>query len=120
MGLDFRRNTRYRQLRWGGAFTGFVVGEIILFYDLSRTRLREMKRTLPLLICLAHLFIPIAVTSQKPLSESSRKQKNDSPAVNALWITVVPAFKDFGSDKRPQSSYFDLQSDGRFVFAEGD
>jgi hypothetical protein len=79
-----------------------------------------MKRTLPLLICLAHFFTPIAVISQPPVSESSRKQKGDSPAVDALWITVVPAFKDFGSDKRPPSSYFDLQSDGRFVFAEGD
>jgi len=85
-----------------------------------RTRLREMKRTLPLLICLAHLFMPIAVMSQRPLSESSRKQKNDSRAVDALWINVVPAFKDFGSDKHPPFSYFDLQSDGRFVFAEGD
>jgi hypothetical protein len=72
-----------------------------------------MKRTLPLLICLAHLFMPFAVVSQERLSESSGK-------VDALWISVLPAFKDFGSDKRPQSSYFDLQSDGRFLFAEGD
>jgi len=79
-----------------------------------------MKRTLPLLICLAQLFMPIAVISQEPLSKSSHKQKNDPPAVDALWINVIPAFKDFGSDKRHQFFYFDLQSDGRFVFAEGD
>src|SRR5215211_2424035 len=77
-----------------------------------------MKRTLPLLICLAQLFIPITAIGQGYLSESSRKQKNDSPAVDALWINLLSNLRDPG--KQPRASYFDLQSDGRFVFAEGD
>jgi len=79
-----------------------------------------MKRSLPLLICLAHLFIPIAVISQEPLSESSRKQRKESPVIDALWINILPSRRDFIPGKYPQASYFDLQSDGRFVFAEGD
>ena len=34
MRFDFRRNTRYRTLRWAGVFTGLVVGQAMLFYKL--------------------------------------------------------------------------------------
>ena len=34
MRFDFRRNTRYRTLRWLGVFTGLVVGQFMLFYKL--------------------------------------------------------------------------------------
>ena len=79
-----------------------------------------MRRFLPLLFCLAHLFMPIVVTSQKPLSESSRQQKKQSPVIDALWINILPFRGDFIPGKYPKATYFDLQSDGRFVFAEGD
>lgn len=79
-----------------------------------------MKKTLPLLICLVHLLIPIAVMSQQPSSDSSRKQKTNSRAVDALWISILPSKIDFPPGKYPQSIYFDVQSDGRFVVAEGD
>ena len=57
--------------------------------------------------------------SQQPVSESSRKQQKDSRVVDALWINIK-ASENSPLGKFPQAYYFDLQSDGRFVFAEGD
>ena len=88
--------------------------------DCMRPALHHMKRTLPLLICLAHLLIPTLAISQQPASRSSVKQQTDSSAVDALWISIMPSRRDFRPGKRPKDVYFDLQSDGKFVFAEGD
>ena len=74
-----------------------------------------MKRSLLLLICLAHLFTPIGVVTQERLFESSGEQKKESAVVDAFWINILPI-----RSEHQKPSYFDLQSDGRFVFAEGD
>lgn len=79
-----------------------------------------MTMTLPLIICLACLLIPTAAISQQPLSESTREQKKDFRSVDALWINILPSRIEFSAGKHPQVSYFDLQSDGRFIFAAGD
>ena len=80
----------------------------------------KLTKTLSIAVCLLHLFIPIAVISHERSSESSRKQKQQSPVVDALWINIIPSRMNFPPGKYPKASYFDVQSDGRFVFAEGD
>jgi len=58
--------------------------------------------------------------SQEPLYESTREQKEESLPVDALWLNILASKRNFIPGKYPQSSYFDVQSNGRFVFAEGD
>src|SRR6185503_7131560 len=69
-----------------------------------------MKRILPLLVCLGHLLIPAPVISQQIPTAVRDKP---SSVIDALWISILPTRGQF-------RSYFDLQSDGRFIFAEGD
>src|SRR5687768_4825567 len=80
----------------------------------------KLKQTLSLVVSLGYLFIPIAGISHERLSESSRQQKQESVVVDALWINIIPSRMNFPPGKYPKVSYFDLQSNGRFVFAEGD
>src|SRR5688572_6222511 len=79
-----------------------------------------MKRTLRLGMCLVQLFLPTPLFSQQPLSVSSRKQTKSSPAVDALWINVLPSLRHLAHGRHSHASYFDLQRDGKFVFAQGD
>lgn len=68
-----------------------------------------MKRILLLVLCLAHLLMPAPVISQ----QIPTTLRHPSPAIDALWICILPT-------RGQLRSYFDLQSDGRFIFAEGD
>ena len=69
---------------------------------------------------MCHLLTATPVISQQLSSPSSGKQTTHSSAVDALWINILPAPPKFRQRITDQASYFDLQSDGRFIFAEGD
>lgn len=71
-----------------------------------------MKKFPALLMCLAHLLVPAGASGQQPARKAAR------PA-DALWLSVTPA-RDRATGERGKYTYFDLQRDGRFIYAEGD
>jgi hypothetical protein len=79
-----------------------------------------MKRSLFVSVCVAFFIFPADAISQRSLSTPSGKQRQAPRVTDALWINILPSTRPFPRGKPPQAYYFDLQSDGRFVYARGD